>query len=76
MRYLNHCCDPNLAMKFFWLGGCWHALLFALEDIGPGVELRFDYNLVTEDPEEPQLELACKCGVASCRGKLFAYREW
>ena len=56
--------------------GSWHALLFALRKISAGEEVTFDYELVTEDPEEPQLKLRCLCGAQRCRGTLFTYREW
>ena len=58
------------------VAGSWHALLFALRDIPVGEEVTFDYDLVTEDPEEPQLEIRCNCGSERCRGTLFTYREW
>lgn len=58
------------------VAGSWHALLFALRNIPAGEEVTFDYDLVTEDPEEPQLEIRCDCGSERCRGTLFTYREW
>jgi SET domain-containing protein len=63
--------------RFIWLSnGSWHALLFAIRDIAAGEELTFDYQLVTEDPDEPQLKLLCRCAAERCRGTLFTYREW
>jgi SET domain-containing protein len=47
-----------------------------MRDIAVGEEVMFDYELVTEDPEEPQLKLQCRCGAERCRGTLFTYREW
>ena len=76
LKYLNHACQPNARMAFFFLGTCWHALLLALDTIEAGDEVRFDYGLVTEDEEDPGLGVVCRCGSEGCRGTLFQLRRW
>jgi SET domain-containing protein len=69
---------PQALMRFAWLDGSWHALLFARADadIPVGAELTFDYELVTEDADDPALAVPCECGAPTCRGTLFQLREW
>lgn len=79
MIHSFHACCAQLPSicRYIWLSnGSWHALLFALRNIAASEEVTFDYELVTEDPEEPQLQLRCNCGAQRCRGTLFTFREW
>lgn len=59
-RYINHACDPAML-------GLGTDLEIAVRDIRPGDELTCDYgacNLVED--------LACRCGMAGCRGRVGA----
>jgi SET domain-containing protein len=61
MRYTNHSCRPN-ARLCIRQG---RVEFYALRDIGPGEEITVDYG---ETHHEGRL--ACRCGVAGCRGAL------
>ena len=76
LKFINHSCDPNCRMQELFVGGCWHVLVFALRDVAWGEELTHDYRLGTEDPDDPRLRIACRCGAAACRGSLFELHEW
>ncbi|MBL8305214.1 MAG: SET domain-containing protein [Rubrivivax sp.] len=61
MRYTNHSCRPN-ARLCIRQG---RVEFYALRDIAPGEEITVDYG---ETHHEGRL--ACRCGVAGCRGAL------
>ncbi len=61
MRYTNHACQPN-ARLFLGHG---RVDFYALRDIGAGEEITVDYG-----PTHHQGRLACRCGMAGCRGAL------
>ena len=61
MRYTNHSCRPN-ARLCIRQG---RVEFYALRDIAPGDEITVDYG---ETHHEGRL--ACRCGVAGCRGAL------
>jgi SET domain-containing protein len=61
MRYTNHSCRPN-ARLCIRQG---RVEFYALRDIAPGEEITVNYG---ETHHEGRL--ACRCGVAGCRGAL------
>jgi len=64
MLYVNHSCDPNLALQG-------QIVLVAMRDIGPGEELTIDWA-TTDDLD---YELVCNCGSPRCRGTLTG-KDW
>jgi uncharacterized protein len=61
MRYTNHSCKPN-ARLCIRQG---RVEFYALRAITPGEEITVDYGETHHDGK-----LACRCGVAGCRGAL------
>lgn len=57
LRYLNHSCDPNAALRGRWL--------YATRDISAGTEVTIDY-LETDQPISRQFD--CRCRASTCRG--------
>ena len=76
LKYLNHSCSPNVEMREVFICGCWHVLVFAIQEIKAGSELCHDYHLSTENPEDPNLEIKCTCGSSDCRESLYQLYEW
>lgn len=68
-RWINHACEPNCQADED--GGRVH--IRALEDIGPGDELFYDYGLVIDERYTPKLKkrYACRCGSPRCRGTML-----
>lgn len=64
--FINHGCDPNLALDFDRLE------LFTLRAIGAGEELRFSYLTTEWDMAEP---FTCDCGAPSCLGVIRGFRH-
>ena len=60
---INHSCDPNCYSRTITVNGKNHVVIFALKDIGIGVELSYDYRF-SSDREI----LTCNCGAQNCRG--------
>ena len=60
---INHSCEPNCHSRTITVNGRNHVVIFALRDIGVGVELSYDYRF-TNDRET----LVCNCGARGCRG--------
>ncbi|KAJ3173079.1 hypothetical protein HDU88_004538 [Geranomyces variabilis] len=77
-RFLNHSCDPNLAVYAVHTDNAdplQHALaFFALRDIAKGEELTFSYNGsgFGQEEEDAGGAKACLCATAQCRGILPA----
>ncbi|XP_072530420.1 histone-lysine N-methyltransferase, H3 lysine-36 specific [Salminus brasiliensis] len=65
-RFMNHCCQPNCETQKWTVNGDTRVGLFALEDIGAGVELTFNYNLECLGNGKT----VCKCGAPNCSGFL------
>ena len=63
--YANHSCEPNAGLKG-------QIALMAMRDIAEGEEICFDY--ATTDSSDYD-EFWCKCGTASCRGKVTG-KDW
>jgi hypothetical protein len=69
-RYLNHSCEPNCAAVI----ERGRVYLEAIQDIGPGTELTYDYGmrrLGTPD-EAAAARYACRCGARRCRGTILS----
>ena len=76
LKHINHSCEPNARMIELFEKNSWFVAVVALRDIDIGEEITHDYGLTTEDPDDPDLKIKCRCGTRSCRGTLFQYREW
>jgi hypothetical protein len=59
-RYINHSCDPNVAIRG-------ERTVYALRDIKAGEEITMDYSL-TETEVDWVLNDKCTCGSKNCRG--------
>ncbi|WKY02836.1 hypothetical protein Q1695_016266 [Nippostrongylus brasiliensis] len=77
-RFLNHSCDPNVQVQHVFVDT--HDLrlpwssFFAIRNIKAGEELCWNYGYSPEaiDPDRPRhRQLFCKCGAATCRGRLL-----
>lgn len=77
-RYANHSCNPNILTKTISQCITDEKIIeigfFALRDIPPLEELRFDYNpqiarekITKIDPDA----VKCRCGAENCRGQLW-----
>ncbi|KAK0588958.1 hypothetical protein LWI29_007719 [Acer saccharum] len=77
-RFINHSCEPNLFVqcvlsshhdvKFA------RVVLFAADNIPPLQELTYDYGYVLDSvcgPDGKVKKMACFCGAADCRTRLF-----
>lgn len=60
-RYINHSCNPNVAIKG-------ERTVYALKDIKPGIELVMDYSLT--DAEEGWGVNNCGCKEINCRNYI------
>ncbi|MEP6603458.1 MAG: SET domain-containing protein-lysine N-methyltransferase [Spartobacteria bacterium] len=69
-RWINHSCDPNCEAIEDEED---RVYIYALRDIPAGEELFYDYALQVDEPRTKELELecACHCGSAKCRGTLL-----
>ncbi|EDW67223.2 histone-lysine N-methyltransferase Su(var)3-9 isoform X1 [Drosophila virilis] len=79
-HFINHSCDPNLAVFPCWIEhlnmALPHLVFFTLRHIKAGEELSFDYiRADNEDVPYENLSTAvrveCRCGAANCRKVLF-----
>ncbi|XP_017067768.1 histone-lysine N-methyltransferase Su(var)3-9 isoform X1 [Drosophila eugracilis] len=79
-HFINHSCDPNLAVFPCWIEhlnvALPHLVFFTLRPIKAGEELSFDYiRADNEDLPYENLSTAvrveCRCGAANCRKVLF-----
>ncbi|XP_017140697.1 histone-lysine N-methyltransferase Su(var)3-9 isoform X1 [Drosophila miranda] len=79
-HFINHSCDPNLAVFPCWIEhlnmALPHLVFFTIRPIKAGEELSFDY--IRADNEEVPYEnlstaarVQCRCGAANCRKVLF-----
>ena len=62
-RYINHSCDPNVAIRG-------ERTVYALKTLNPGEEITMDYSL-TECQDE-WLIPKCHCGSSNCRKVIRA----
>ncbi|XP_016960821.1 histone-lysine N-methyltransferase Su(var)3-9 isoform X1 [Drosophila biarmipes] len=79
-HFINHSCDPNLAVFPCWIEhlnvALPHLVFFTLRPIQAGEELSFDYiRADNEDLPYENLSTAvrveCRCGADNCRKVLF-----
>lgn len=79
-HFINHSCDPNLAVFPCWIEhlnvALPHLVFFTLRQIRAGEELSFDYiRADNEDVPYENLSTAarveCRCGADNCRKVLF-----
>jgi uncharacterized protein len=68
-RFINHSCDPNCESVIQRR----HVFIEAIRDIEPGEELCYDYQIVRERDDPPDIDqvFACRCGTAKCRGTML-----
>jgi len=69
-RFLNHSCDPNVAVGQINASGSYDFV--ALRDISDGDEIRFDYE--TSEYEVGGFD-ECSCGATTCRGVIRGYKH-
>jgi len=73
-HFINHSCDPNLAVFTCWINNLDirlpHICLFAIKTIAAGDELTFNYQIdriVEEGNRAAQrLSVECRCGSKNC----------
>ena len=74
-RFINHSCEPNCETYNFDD----HMYVYAMRDIVRGEELTFDYKLGStggrRSAKRERIDLACRCGAATCRGTMAAPRR-
>jgi len=63
--WINHSCDPNAGLRG-------QITLVAMRAIDDGEEITFDYCMADSLPYD---EFNCRCGAASCRGRIAA-QDW
>ena len=78
-QYMNHSCEPNIHPDI-------HGRAYlTMRDINKGEELVTHYGFLGNDfgdektidgEKDMQLDLICKCNTASCRGKLYGYKDF
>lgn len=68
-RFFNHSCDPNCEAVV----EDGRVFIEAIRDIEPGEEMSYDYHIVREDSDPPDIDVifACRCGAATCRGTML-----
>jgi uncharacterized protein len=66
--FINHSCDPNCEADE--IDG--RVLITAIENLSPGEELTYDYNLYDGDLDDLS---PCHCGAKHCRGSMYSKKE-
>jgi SET domain-containing protein len=68
-RFINHSCDPNCES----VTENRRVFIEAIRTIEPGEEMTYDYQIVREESDPPDIDevFACRCGAASCRGTML-----
>ena len=68
-RWINHSCDPNCEA----IEEDGRVFIYALQDILPGEELSYDYQLEVDEPvtRETEQESKCLCKTSRCRGTML-----
>lgn len=69
-RFFNHSCDPNCE-SVIEDGRVW---IETVRDIAPGDEMTYDYQIVREETDPPNIDeiFACRCGAPHCRGTMLS----
>lgn len=79
-HFINHSCDPNLAVFPFWINNLDvnmpRLAFFTLRGIKAGEELTFDYIRGDENADDytnlsEAEKVTCRCGTENCRKVLF-----
>jgi hypothetical protein len=74
--FVNHSCAPSAIVEFRDDG----VYLVAMRDLGPGVEVSFDYNTTEYDMEQQSSAMGapcvfpCDCGSPHCVGLIRGFR--
>src|SRR5450432_3302557 len=66
--FINHSCDPNCEADE--IDG--RVLITAIENLAPGEELTYDYNLYDGDLGDLS---PCHCGAKHCRESMYSKKE-
>ena len=68
-RFVNHACEPNCESVIENR----RVFIDAVRAIGPGEELTYDYQIVREPDDPPDIDaiFACRCGSPRCRGSML-----
>lgn len=68
-RFFNHSCDPNCEAVIEKR----RVFIEAIRTIEPGEEMTYDYQIVREDSDPPDIDVifACRCGSPACRGTML-----
>lgn len=72
-RFINHACAPNCEVEI----SRGRIFIDAIRDIAPGDELSYDYALVRDASDPPDIDeiFACRCGSPKCRGTMMEPRR-
>ncbi|XP_074289932.1 histone-lysine N-methyltransferase, H3 lysine-9 specific SUVH4-like [Silene latifolia] len=77
-RFINHSCEPNLFIQCILSShhdlNLARVMLFAADNIPPLQELSYDYGYALDSvigPDGKIKQMACYCGAAGCRKRLF-----
>ncbi|XP_060195816.1 histone-lysine N-methyltransferase, H3 lysine-9 specific SUVH4 isoform X1 [Lycium barbarum] len=77
-RFINHSCQPNLFVQCVLSThldiGLARVVLMAADNIPPLQELTYDYGYILDsvmDRDGKVKQMACYCGAADCRKRLF-----
>ncbi|XP_012067354.1 histone-lysine N-methyltransferase, H3 lysine-9 specific SUVH4 isoform X2 [Jatropha curcas] len=77
-RFINHSCEPNLFVQCVLSSHhdlkLARVMLFAADNIPPLQELTYDYGYALDSvtgPDGKIKQMACYCGAADCRKRLF-----
>ncbi|KAK9669830.1 hypothetical protein RND81_13G157400 [Saponaria officinalis] len=77
-RFINHSCEPNLFVQCVLSSHhdirLARVVLFAADNIPPLQELSYDYGYALDSvlgPDGKPKQMACYCGAAGCRKRLF-----
>jgi SET domain-containing protein len=68
-RYINHSCNPNCETVTEQR----RIFIEAIRTIQPGEELSYDYQILREPGDGPDIDeiFACRCGTPQCRGTML-----
>jgi uncharacterized protein len=69
-RFINHSCEPNCEALEHDDG---RVFIYAMQDIGRGEELSYDYALIYEERHTLAVKraFACHCGAPGCKGSML-----
>jgi hypothetical protein len=72
-RFINHGCDANCESEIENR----RVFIDAIKTIQPGEELNYDYALVRDEDDDPDVDavFACRCGAVTCRGSMLEPRK-